>query len=82
VTPLTSSERLRFLEYLRQEVASNEAIIRQMEKMGGPVMEALTRRYRAEVAACKVVANKLTNVENVTLTGTKATQPKEATSDK
>jgi hypothetical protein len=63
-------------------VASNEAIIRQMEKMGGPALEALTRRYRAEVAACKVVANKLTNVENVTLTGTKATHLKENTSDK
>jgi hypothetical protein len=63
------------LEYLHGEVATGEALIRQMEKMGGPVMDLLMRKHRAEVVACKVVANKLTDVgETVTLTTKDAEQ--------
>jgi hypothetical protein len=62
---LTQAEREKFAAYLEQEAASDEAIIRQGQKMG--MHESLLKQWRLQVLAATVVAKKLRSAESVQL---------------
>lgn len=65
---LTDAERAKFAEYLETDIASSEAIIRQMENLRG-LPDAMVRIIRAEIAAMKIVAKRLRNTTTETLGG-------------
>ena len=49
---LSDKDRVIFREWLTREIQSNEAIVRQMAKMG---MDAMVRMKQAEIMACQIV---------------------------
>ena len=59
---LTADERAKFAAWLRQEVASDEAIVGQMEKIAVPV--SLVRERRIAIATKRYVANLLESIED------------------
>lgn len=59
---LTPADRLKFAEYLERDAASNEALVEQMRHISG--VPSIIDRYRAEAAACRLVAAKLRAVED------------------
>lgn len=65
---LTPEERKRFCEYLRADIASNEALTRQMEGLG-PLMDVVKSRYKFLVSASKVVLANLEAVETFEVHG-------------
>jgi len=62
---LTAQERERFAGWLEREAASSEAIAAQMETSSIP--QVLTRKLRAEAAACKIVASILRSTEDMSI---------------
>lgn len=59
---LTADERAKFAAWLRQEVASDEAIVGQMEKIAVPA--SLVRERRIAIATKRYVANLLESIED------------------
>lgn len=69
---LTPEERRKFVEYLKQEAASCDALVGQLEKSGGiavPSMQVLAKIQRTEAAAYLFVATKLEGWEQQTIKG-------------
>ncbi len=62
---LTDEERSRFVAYLDNVAASNEAVARQMVEIAVP--EVLISRQRNEAAACRVVAEMLRSAQIMTV---------------
>lgn len=62
---LTKEEREKFSTWLKNEAASDRAIITQMEKLPG--MEAVAKRYKLEVVAAELIARKLDSIEDQTI---------------
>lgn len=60
---LTDEERKKFAQYLRQDVESDQALIKQMEKMGGPVMLPIIKKHSIEAHAKIIVAKLLEATE-------------------
>lgn len=62
---LTDEERKKFVAYLRQDIMSNEAIVRQMEKLPftGPLINERKSLINAEI----IVANMLEGFESQTI---------------
>lgn len=56
---LTNTERTRFIEWLKAEIESNKAILKQMEIMPAVVMEALIKKKKMEMAAEIIVLRML-----------------------
>lgn len=59
---LLPHERERFIQWLRQEIASDKPLIEQAEKMRIP--EPVVRRMKTAMAACAVVADILEKIES------------------
>ena len=62
---LTAEERQRFILYLRQEAASNEALATQANTMDS--LQMVVKRYRQKAFACMIVATDLESVEVQTI---------------
>lgn len=62
---LTNSERQRFAQYLEQNISSNEALLKQMEKLGS--MDVMITRFKGLIMAYKVVLADLVRVETQTI---------------
>lgn len=50
-----------FIDYLKAEIIQDNQIIEQLEKINPP--EVLTKKYKAELLAMKVVLNRLESTE-------------------
>ena len=64
---LTRAERERFAAWLEYEAASDEVIIKHMEKIPGT--EPMAKRMKLRMAAYRIVAMDLRSVEEVTVEG-------------
>ncbi|MCP4410161.1 MAG: hypothetical protein GY807_20950 [Gammaproteobacteria bacterium] len=62
---LNDAERIKFAGYLEQDAQSNEGLIEQMEKL--PALDAVIKKKRVEVMACRVVVQMLRGVETQTI---------------
>lgn len=59
---LTDEDRKKFEEWLSENVASNEALMGQMDKADNPGMHLVKRNYMAETLAMKVVLKILSKI--------------------
>lgn len=64
---LTDDERRRFADYLLIEAESAEGMAAQMATLPGPVMAELAKRERTIAAASRLVAQRLTSGESMTV---------------
>jgi len=64
---LTSGEKVRFAEWLRNEIDADEQIIEQMQKINLPGI--ITQHLHVEIAAKKIVLKILTQTETMTIEG-------------
>lgn len=60
---LDSEERKRFADYLRADCESNELLIEQLQKLGGP--KELIALKMEQANACRVVAEMLDNTSDM-----------------
>jgi hypothetical protein len=70
---LSAEDRTKFAKWCENEVASNKAIITQMQNMNLP--ESLIKEKRIETAACAVVFKMLSSVEEQTIERTQSNPP-------
>lgn len=61
---LTRAERDRFAAYLENEARSDEELAKQVDKIGP---EVLAKKYRVEALAARVIAKKLREIEDQTI---------------
>lgn len=62
---LSDEERIRFARYCEGESHSAEEIAKQCDKLGG--VNLLSKKFRAEALAFKVIAHKLNNTETASI---------------
>lgn len=60
---LTDKERERFAAYLNFQADTYKGLIKEMEKMPGPVITEIIKREKFKIAAYLVVASDLSNSE-------------------
>lgn len=62
---LTTTERYRFAQWCEMYAHSTELVMSQQEKLALPpaILEALGKKHKAEIAACRIVHRLLTEVE-------------------
>lgn len=58
---LTVEERLRFIEYLQNDVESSELLLVQMQKISIPAI--LIEKTKKEVEAYRIVIEKLSSIQ-------------------
>jgi len=64
IITLTQREREFFARYLLQDAESNELMVEQLKKLG-PGGEIMIPKMEADIAAALLVAQKLTNIEEI-----------------
>ncbi len=65
-TPLTHQERDRFATWLEREADTDEMMVEQLEKLPSRP-EPLAKKYRVEMMAARVVAQKLRSISDESL---------------
>jgi hypothetical protein len=67
VTWLTKEERQKFVSYLKQQITSNQELIKGIEaspNMIGPAIEQITKRWKTHNAAYGIVAAIIESIED------------------
>ena len=59
---LSSEERVRFIDYLEYEAATNRDMIRQLANIGHGTNHPLSQKIRSEMEAAIVITNKLKSI--------------------
>ncbi len=71
---LTQEERVKFCEWLRQDIESSTKILGQLDRLGSGYAE-IRKRMAVEMMAEKIVLKKLESTESQTLGGADAVDP-------
>ena len=64
---LNREERLRFIQYCKQQTETSEAIIEQMEKLGGVAIEQIIKKEKQTALAYSIVVQNLESYEEFSI---------------